>query len=103
MYNLPFRVSGFVALAIAELLADGFFVWHSAPPIYDTPLTLNGRRKAALSHLSQTRNQLFRQSFPIDKYKFHRQPIHLGECRGFGVNTAAMTYQIKRKGGGAQS
>ena len=40
IYNLPFRVSGFVALAIAELLADGFFVWHSVPPIYDTPLTL---------------------------------------------------------------
>ena len=38
--NLPFRVSWFVALAIAELLADGFFVWHSAPPIYDTPLTV---------------------------------------------------------------
>ena len=40
MYNLPFRVLEFAALAIAELLANGFVVWHSAPPIYDTPLTV---------------------------------------------------------------
>ena len=41
MYHLPFRVSGFVALAIAnsqQTSSSG--VWHSAPPIYDTPLTL---------------------------------------------------------------
>ena len=40
MYNLPFRVSGFVGLAVAELLAKGYNVGHKTPPIYDTPLTV---------------------------------------------------------------
>ena len=41
MYNSTFHVSGFVGLAVAELLANGYVIGHKATSIYDdTPLTV---------------------------------------------------------------
>ena len=40
MHNSLFRVSGFMALAIAKLLANGYVVGHRAPPIRDSWLTI---------------------------------------------------------------
>ena len=40
MHNSLFCVSGFMALAIAKLLANGYVVGHRAPPIRDSRLTI---------------------------------------------------------------
>ena len=90
MHNSLFRVSGFMAIAIANLLANGYVVGHRAPPIGDSRLTIVEAEK-------MVRNQLFCETFLFNKYKSHRQPMHLGECPGFVVNTVAMTFQIAEK------
>ena len=48
MHNSLFRVSGFMALAIAKLLANGYVVGHRAPPIGDSPLTIVEAEKMRL-------------------------------------------------------
>ena len=93
--NSLVRVSEFVALAIAELQANGYVIGHITPLICDTLLTLvEGEKVCLASHLSQARNQLSRQTFLVNKYKSYWQPMHFGEWCGFLVNNVAMNFQI---------
>ena len=102
MHNSLFRVSGLMALAIVKLLANGYVVGHRAPPIGDSRLTIVEAEKMRLViDLRYVINYFSCETFLFNKYKSHRQPMHLGECPGFVVNTVAMTFQIavKRIGG----
>ena len=86
IHNSLFRVSGFMALAIAKLLANGYVVGHRLSSSNRWfPINDSGSRKDAPSHRSQIRNQLFCETFLFNKYKSHRQPMHLGECPDFVV------------------
>ena len=63
--------------------ASGFVIGQSVPPICDTILTIVKEKKKLFIHLSQTRNQLFRQTFLIIKHKPHWQPMHFGTMARF--------------------
>ena len=82
MYNWPFHVSGFVALAIAELLANNYIVGHKTPPIYDTPLTVvEGEKLRLVINLRHVINY-FVKIFSLVSTNLIGKPCNLGEWRG---------------------
>ena len=82
-YNLTFRVSGFVALAVAELLGNGYIFGQKAPPIYDTPLTVvEGEKLRLVIDLRHVINY-FVKLFSIIITNLIGKPCSLCEWRGF--------------------